>query len=674
MHDHDAQRAINSLVDKVNALSILLNTNEYNEETEEEYNEHLTRLLELEEQYPEFVSDNSPTKKGGGRIHHRIHIRTHPTPIPLPMTALDENSVLVYISEVDKCYIDQPEALIYTCPKLRLMYSIVGLTLILTYEKGVLVRAVTLGDGTKGEIITDNAKTIINVPHILKDIGLGQPDCLQVIGEVTMTKYTLERVNSSLISEGYAPLLDCASAAASAMRQYDSSITANRNLVFYARDILLIEPVDFRTDMVKQTNIYEYLVDIGFETIESRTNNGIDNLVVSDDIFHTMNDMVKCGTLLIPYEFDGIVISPELLMIKEELETHHKSPIIFKFPDLSYHTNLLGIEWKMDIYGYLHPWGLVEDMGVKKLGKISSVKELMRMGLADSSIVKIIKNKDDIVRIVDSVPDFNDDKRYYRVPDLCPYCHQVLIRLANSEIKCVNVDCQEHLLVRLMHFCSTMSITGVTMDMLKHMYDNKIVTHPEDIFDPKLGMKLESWGSGYISVKHIQDIINQVEGHRNTIMSKVIFAIGIECVRETTAKLLARYFPTIKSLMLLETGNLSHIPGLSKAAADSIRHFLNDTRNQTTLTELDKFLNITDEYALLSNNLYNTSWVILGELDNATTAMQTITVHGGVITKTINGGTTHVLVGKNPPSNKVTIANLNGLTICDMNELLALVG
>lgn len=674
MNDQDAQRAINSLVDKVNALSILLNTNEYSEETEEEYNEHLTRLLELEEQYPEFVSDNSPTKKGGGRIHHGIHIRNHPNPIPTPMVALDESTVLEYINEVDKCYIDQPEALIYTCPKLRLTYSILGLTLILTYEKGVLTRAVTLGDGAKGEVITDNAKTVINVPHILKDIGLGQPDYLQVIGEVTMTKYTLDRVNANLISEGYAPLLDCASAAASAMRQYDSSITANRNLVFYARDILLLKPMDLTGDMVRQTNIYEYLVDVGFDAIESRTSNGIDNLVLTDDIFHTMNDMVKCGTLLIPYEFDGIVISPELLMIKDELETHNKSPIIFKFPDLSYHTNLLGIEWRMDIYGYLHPWGLVEVSGVKKLGKISSVKELIRMSLAEGSIVKIIKNKDNVVRIVDNVPDFNDDKLYYKVPDLCPYCHQVLIRLTNSEIKCVNLDCQEHLLVRLMHFCVSMGITNVTMDMLKHMYDNKIVTHPEDIFDPKLGMKLEAWGAGYISTKHIENIIKQVEDNRNTIMSKVIFALGIECVRETTAKVLARYFPTIKSLMLLETGNLSHIPSLSKATTDSIRHFLNDIKNQTTLTELDKFLNITDEYALLSNNLYNTSWVILGELDNATVAMQTITVHGGVITKTINGGTTHVLVGKNPPSNKVTIANLNGLTICDMNELLALVG
>lgn len=674
MQDSDILQIMNSLVEKVNELAILLNTNEYSEENEEDYNEQLTKLLELEEQYPEYISENSPTKRGGGRIHHKIHIRHHPNKISRPLLALDEHAVLNYISEVDKAYSDQPDTMVYTAPKLRLTYSIQGITIIAQYKDGILVKAVTVGDGEKGEVITDNARTILNLPHALKDIGLGHPECIRVIGEVTMTKYTLERVNSALISDGYAPLADCATAAASAMRQYDSSITANRNLLFYARDIVELVPTDMLSDLNTQTQSYEYLEDIGFDTAQCRTNNGVDNIVLSDDIFHTMNDMVKCGTLLIPYEFDGIIISPELLMVKDSLETIHKSPIIFKFPDISFQQDLLGIDWLMDIYGYLHPWGLVEVNGIIKPAKISSVKELIRMGLAEGSIVKVIKNKDEVIRIVDSVPDFIDNKQYFKPLDLCPFCTTVLMVLPNAEIKCINPDCSERNMVRLRHFRDTMGLGIITDDMLQYMFDNKIVVNPEDLFDPRLAMKLESWNEGYISENHVNIILKQIENHRNTTLSKVICALGIECVRETTSKLLARYFPNIKTFMLLETGNLSHIPGLTKGAVDSIRHFLNDTRHQHTLAELDKFLAINDEYALLSNNLYNTSWVILGEVDNHNAAMQTINMHGGTITKTINGGTTHVLLGKNPPSNKLSIAHLNNLPILDMSELIAMVG
>lgn len=674
MQERDILHIMNNLVDKVNELAILLNTTEFSQENEDEYNEQFNRLLELEEQYPELISENSPTKRGGGRVHNKIHVRHHPNHITQPLLALDENAVLVYISEVDKAYTDQPDSMIYTAPKLRLTYSIQGITIIAQYKDGILEKAVTVGDGEKGEVITDNARTILNLPHILKNIGLGQPECIRVIGEVTMTKYTLERVNSGLISEGYAPLQDCATAAASAMRQYDSSVTANRNLLFYARDIVELMPSDMLSDLNTQSQIYEYLEDIGFDTAQSRTNNGIDNLVLTEDIFHVMGDMVKCGTLLFPFEFDGIIIGPELLMIKDALEASHKSPIVFKFPDVSYHTSLLGLEWHMDTYGYYHPWGLIELDSKTQIAKITSVKELIRMGLSDSSIVKIIKNKDDVVRIVDAAPDFMDDKHYYRIPELCPSCKNVLLTLPNSEIKCINPDCPDLIMMRLRHFRDHMGLTTINNDMLQHMYDNKVITNPEDLFDHKLAMKLESWNNGYISENHINTITKQIDERRNATVSKVICALGIECVRETTSKLIARYFPTIKSFMLLETGNLSHIPGLTKAAVDSIRHFLNESKNQHTLVELDKFLNITDEYALLSNNLYNTSWVILGELENLNAAMQTINMHGGSITKTINGGTTHVLVGKNPPANKISIATLNNLPILDMNELLAMVG
>ncbi len=674
MQERDILHIINSLVDKVNALAIALNTSEYNEESEDEYNEQLNKLLELEEQYPEFVSENSPTKRGGGRINSEIHVRSHLSKIPRTHFALDENEVLVYISEVDKAYTEQPDALVYTSPKLRLSYDIQGLTIIVQYKKGILDKAITIGDGVRGEVITDNARTILNLPHVIKDMGIGVPDNMFVIGVVTMTKYTLERVNSILITDGYAPLLDCATAAASAMRQHDGAITASRNLLFYARDILDIQPGDTLDDFTTQTQICEFLEDSGFEVVQSRVNNGVDNIVLTADLFHVMNDMVKCGTLLIPYEFGGIIISPELLMIKTILEVEKKSPVVFKFPDQSYHTKVLGLEWPMDIYGYLHPWGLVNTEGKQELGKISSVRELVRMGLSNNSIVKIIKNKDSVVRIIDSTPDFTDNKRYYTIPELCPHCRNVLIVLPNFEIKCINNDCSEKNFVRLRHFRDVMGATTISDDMLHHMYDHRIITVPEDIFDPKLIIKNESWGKGYISENHMLQIVKQINNLRNTTVSKVIYALGIECVREITSKLLARYFPSIKTFMLLETGNLSHIPGLSKAAVDSVRAFVVEPKNQQTLTELDKFLNINDEYALLSNNLYNTSWVILGDVDNLNGAMQTISMHGGTITKTINGGTTHVLLGKNPPSNKLSIANLNNLPILDMSELLTMVG
>ena len=117
MQEHDILRIINSLVEKVNALAIALNTNEYNEESEDEYNEQLNKLLELEEQYPEFISENSPTKRGGGRINSEIHVRPHVNKIPKTHVVLDDNEVLAYIGEVDKAYTEQPDAMVVQLPK-----------------------------------------------------------------------------------------------------------------------------------------------------------------------------------------------------------------------------------------------------------------------------------------------------------------------------------------------------------------------------------------------------------------------------------------------------------------------------------------------------------------------------------------------------------------------------
>lgn len=672
--EYSIELTMNNLVETINRLRYDISTTDASPELEEELYEKMNRLIELEELHPEYTSANSPTLKGGGIINKGIHIREHVKKLHCPVNVIDDQDIVKYIQYVDSMYDDTPGARSYTTPKLRLSYYINGLTVALQYKDGVLINATTLGDGTKGEVVTDNAITVLNLPRVIKNNGLGVPESLVVVGEITMSKYMLERTNALLISEGSRPLSECGIAATGAMLQPDSGITASRNLLFYARDIVDISSLDYIGDITTQSDIMGYLEDIGFDVVKHVLSNGVDNLVVNEDVFHNLSDMVKHGGVILPYEYAGILISPELLDIKESMLINHKYPIQYKIPDSVVKQKITEISWRINIYGYIRPYGHLE--GRVDPVKIYSNRELIRMNLVPGSIVKIINTNDGLSRIVDKLPDFTEVKHSYPtlIPIDCPFCKTELLTLPNQELKCLNIHCKELNMMRLKHFRDSMKLKLIADHILEYLYDNRIITNFSDFFDPKLEMKINSWNNGYISERLVKNIIKEIEDNKSIVMSHFIFAMGIECVRENTSKLLARYFPTIKSFMLLETGNLNNIPGITNIAADCIRKFVGDTTNQAMMASLSSNINVFDEYALMSNKLYNTSWVIIGEVSGVENIVQVINMYGGSVTRTITGSTTHVLLGTNPSQSKLTIANNSNITIVDKNEFFNMLG
>lgn len=626
--------------------------------TDQEYDNYIRELYDIEEKHPEYIREDSPTKKIGGVILDKFDKVTHKIPMMSLADVFNEDEIREFDSRIRKEGIN-PE---YVCE-----LKIDGLSVSLKYENGLLVSAATRGDGFVGEDITHNVKTIKQVP-----LKLPEPIDIEVRGEIYMSKKTLDILNAERLKNNEPLLKNCRNAAAGSIRQLDSSIAAKRHLEVWIYH--LPDPEDYGIETHHEA--LEFMKNLGFRTNpNNKLVNSIDEVL---DFIHEKGDARED----LPYDIDGVVIKLDNLHDHEIMGNTIRYPkwaCAYKFPAQIVQTRLNDIIFTVGRTGQVTPNAVLEPVMV--MGSLISKATLHNedyvkgLDIRVGDTVRIIKAGDVIPR-VDSVVMENrhSDALPFKMTDVCPICGSKLVK-KDASYYCVNDNCSKKDIEALIHYVSrdTMNIDGLGDAIIEDLYNLNYVRSILDIY--KLGRYKEELKllEGY-GEKSVQKLLDAIEESKSNSLEKFLFAIGIRYVGKKTAKILASNYKNIDSLANATFDELKVIHDIGDVIADSVFKYFHDEDNLNMLDEL-KDLGINMEY-LKGESLGDTAFsgktfVLTGTLDSITRddAKEKIEALGGNCSGSVSKKTNVVIAGHDAGS-KLTKANELGIEIWNEEEFL----
>lgn len=626
--------------------------------TDQEYDNYIRELYDIEEKHPEYIREDSPTKKIGGVILDKFDKVTHKIPMMSLADVFNEDEIREFDSRIRKEGIN-PE---YVCE-----LKIDGLSVSLKYENGLLVSAATRGDGFVGEDITHNVKTIKQVP-----LKLPEPIDIEVRGEIYMSKKTLDILNAERLKNNEPLLKNCRNAAAGSIRQLDSSIAAKRHLEVWIYH--LPDPEDYGIETHHEA--LEFMKNLGFRTNpNNKLVNSIDEVL---DFIHEKGDARED----LPYDIDGIVIKLDNLHDHEIMGNTIRYPkwaCAYKFPAQIVQTRLNDIIFTVGRTGQVTPNAVLEPVMV--MGSLISKATLHNedyvkgLDIRVGDTVRIIKAGDVIPR-VDSVVMENrhSDALPFKMTDVCPICGSKLVK-KDASYYCVNDNCSKKDIEALIHYVSrdTMNIDGLGDAIIEDLYNLNYVRSIPDIY--KLGRYKEELKllEGY-GEKSVQKLLDAIEESKSNSLEKFLFAIGIRYVGKKTAKILASNYKNIDSLANATFDELKVIHDIGDVIADSVFKYFRDEDNLNMLDEL-KDLGINMEYLKgesLSDTAFSSkTFVLTGTLDSITRddAKEKIEALGGNCSGSVSKKTNVVIAGHDAGS-KLTKANELGIEIWNEEEFL----
>lgn len=626
--------------------------------TDQEYDNYIRELYDIEEKHPEYIREDSPTKKIGGVILDKFDKVTHKIPMMSLADVFNEDEIREFDSRIRKEGIN-PE---YVCE-----LKIDGLSVSLKYENGLLVSAATRGDGFVGEDITHNVKTIKQVP-----LKLPEPIDIEVRGEIYMSKKTLDILNAERLKNNEPLLKNCRNAAAGSIRQLDSSIAAKRHLEVWIYH--LPDPEDYGIETHHEA--LEFMKNLGFRTNpNNKLVNSIDEVL---DFIHEKGDARED----LPYDIDGVVIKLDNLHDHEIMGNTIRYPkwaCAYKFPAQIVQTRLNDIIFTVGRTGQVTPNAVLEPVMV--MGSLISKATLHNedyvkgLDIRVGDTVRIIKAGDVIPR-VDSVVMENrhSDALPFKMTDVCPICGSKLVK-KDASYYCVNDNCSKKDIEALIHYVSrdTMNIDGLGDAIIEDLYNLNYVRSIPDIY--KLGRYKEELKllEGY-GEKSVQKLLDAIEESKSNSLEKFLFAIGIRYVGKKTAKILASNYKNIDSLANATFDELKVIHDIGDVIADSVFKYFRDEDNLNMLDEL-KDLGINMEYLKgesLSDTAFSSkTFVLTGTLDSITRddAKEKIEALGGNCSGSVSKKTNVVIAGHDAGS-KLTKANELGIEIWNEEEFL----
>jgi DNA ligase (NAD+) len=531
-----------------------------------EYDRAMQELLQLEEQHPHFASVDSPTHRVGGAALDVFEKVEHNTPMLSLGNAFNEEDLRDFDRRVKQ---GVGENVAYMCE-----LKIDGLAVSLKYEDGLFVQGATRGDGTIGEDITQNLKTIRSIP-----LRLNESVSLEVRGEAYMPKSSFEALNELREKAEEEPFANPRNAAAGSLRQLDPKLAAKRNLDIYVYGIGNVGT----TGVTSQSEGLDLLDQLGFKTNPERKRcNDIDEVVEYIKVWHD-----KRPTL--GYEIDGIVIKVDSLEHQDELGFTAKSPrwaIAFKFPAEEVVTKLVDIELNVGRTGVITPTAILEP--VRVAGTIVKRASLHNEDLIREKDIKlgdyvIIKKAGDIIpEVVNVLPERRTgEEREFSMPTHCPECEEELVRIEGEvALRCINPMCPAQIREGLIHFVSrdAMNIDGLGERVISQLFQEKLIHDVADIYrlTKEQLIALERMGE-----KSATNLISAIQSSKSNSLEKLLFGLGIRHVGAKAAKTLAQEFETVDRLKEATVDELIAINEIGDKMADSIHtYFKNDGVNQ----------------------------------------------------------------------------------------------
>ena len=628
--------------------------------SDREYDKLMQELVELEAEYPELKSEDSPTQRVGGEPIDEFEKVEHDSPLLSLDKSFSAQELRDFAKRVKKDVNSEVEYVVEL--------KIDGLSASLLYEDGKFVQGATRGNGEIGEDVTHNLRTVGSIP-----LALEEDIDLEVRGEVFFPKDKFMALNQQRAEEGEASFANPRNAAAGTLRQLDPKVAANRPLDIFIYDSAYLEGEEFS----KHSQRLDYLADLGFKiNSEREVLSDIEEVIAYCERWTENRDDLN-------YEIDGIVIKVNNLELREVLGSTAKHPrwaIAYKFPAQQKETTIQDIEVTVGRTGTLTPTAVLEpillDGSVVSRANLHNQDELDRkdVRIGDQAIVQ--KAGDIIPEVVEVLPEKRDgSEEEFNLPDHCPVCGAKAVRLEGEAAKrCTGGACPAKLREEILHFVQrdAMNIDGIGPALVDQLLDQDLVEDVADLYYLKKEdlMELER-----MAEKSSQNVLDALENSKDNSLDQVLYGLGIRHVGSRVAEVLAQNFATIDEIIAADKEELEAIDEIGPKIAQMIVTYFSEEQNLEIIAKLKEAgVNFTAEIEEREATLEGNKFVLTGSLDDFTRkeAKEEISKLGGRVTSSISGATDYLIVGDNPGS-KYDKAQELGTTILDEAEFKELI-
>ncbi len=609
--------------------------------SDEEYDKLMRRLQELEQQYPNFISPDSPTQRVGGQLIKEFQSIQHLIPMLSLANAYSESEIIDFDKRIRNLLID--ESYEYVC---ELKYD--GVAISLKYVNGIFVQGATRGDGFKGDDITQNLRTIHTIPLRLYNFS-NEISTLEVRGEAYMKRADFQRMNEEREISGEKLFINPRNSTAGTLKLQDPKLVAQRPLNFIAYFL--------HTNTTKLTshwNNLKLLHKYGFPICEHvRLCSSI------DEVIEYWKEWEKKRNEL-PYDIDGVVVKVNSLVQQEKLGSVAKSPrwaIALKFASRQAETKLNNIRLQVGRLGTITPVAELDPVfiGGSTISRatLHNSDYINELDIREGDIIVVEKGGDVIPKVSAVVFDKRKSESHkFLFPSKCPECDSRLFRPeGEANYYCENSECPAQIKGRIEHFASrnAMDINGLGEAVVDQFVNLGLLSNCADIFDlhkkvEKI-LNLERWGT-----KSVQNLLDAIEKSKSQPFERVLFAVGIRHIGLSIAKLLVDNFMTIEQLMAVKETELLRIQGIGPQIAESVIRFFDDKNNRRIIDRLKSAglqMALINRQTSALQKFAGKSFVLTGTLESMTReeAKLKIEMLGGKVTNNVSNKTNFVVVG-----------------------------
>jgi len=653
-------KEIERLREKIRHHEYLYHVADDPEISDAEFDKLMNRLKKVEAEHPELVTPDSPTQRVGGAPREGFQAVRHRT----PMISLDNAFSFEELANFDRRVreLTGREKIEYITE-----HKFDGLSMSLIYEKGALVRAVTRGDGTTGEDVTPNVRTIRSIPLWIDAARLkkaGIPDSFEVRGEAIMTRKAFDAMNEQQDVLGLKRYANPRNAAAGSVRVLDPNITRSRNLGFFAYYLL----VDGRAPKKRHSEVLEILSDLRFKVSEDwELLKGIEK--VEEYINRWDSQREKLG-----FDIDGIVVKVNEIGLQNELGFTSKAPrwaIAYKYQAHQETTLLKQIEVSVGRTGVLTPFAVFEPV---QIGGVTVVKstlhnmdEIARLGVHAGDTV-LVERAGEVIPHVLKVVKHGSEEKEFKMPEKCPVCGMRVHRTEGEvAYRCVNVSCPARRRESFLHFAGrhAMNIDGLGEKVVDQFREKQMVKDFADLYKLELEevAALERMGE-----KSAQNLLDEIGASKKNSLARLIYAIGIPFVGERTAQLLSEHFGSMDKVATASAEELVEVGEVGPKIAEGVREFFSESANRKLIERLRAVgVNMKEAQRELKDSRFaGMTFVFTGTLEGRSRedAEALVASHGGKAGSSVSKKTNYVVVGADPGS-KYDKAKSLGVPILD---------
>jgi DNA ligase (NAD+) len=639
--------------------------------TDAQFDKLMEELKGLESEHPELLTPDSPTQRVGGKPREGFVKAPHSSPMLSLDNTYSEDELRNWERRVDE--LSGRKDVEYVC-ELKLD----GMSLALRYEDGRLLRGITRGDGTTGEDVTLNVRTVRSIPLSIPKDKLkkaGIPSSFEVRGEMLMPLAAFRKMNEEREQKGLSLFANPRNATAGTVRQLEPSITAQRRLDYFAYMLL----VEGHALFDHHSKTLAALETAGFKVNRSR------KLARSFDEIWRFIEQEETRRESLPYEIDGIVIKVDRTALQQELGYTGKAPrwaIAYKYAARGGITQVLGINVQVGRTGKLTPVARLQPVPIGGTtvanATLHNMDEIERLGLKIGDWVEVERGGDVIPKVTRVVDDKDHPRGHqsFHMPDKCPVCGTKVVRTEGEvDYRCVNANCPAKLRETILHFASrgVMNIDGMGDALVNQLTERGLVKNVADIYKLTKDdlLQLERMGE-----KSAQNVLHEIEGSKQLPLERVIYGLGIRFVGERTAQFLAEHFGSMEGLIHATESELEEVDEVGPRIAQSIAEFFQEARNRELVKRLEQAgLSFSGQKKKRGTRLAGKTFVLTGTLPHFSReeAKKIIEDAGGKVTGSVSKKTDYVIAGADAGS-KLDKAKELGISVIGEDELRNLSG